>query len=203
MKIINVILKDLNPEGELDWRMLPDSALLKGNNPFFVPDFPGGVEARAALGILVERLGKGISRKYARDFYGEIYPAIIFAAEKFGNELRRAGRSDSKAYAFDKAVVLGSNSGINPEEVVAVSLERMGKNSDSTESLEVVFPQGDIREITDRVIEEISFDNTIRNGDLILLSFESLAFEAVIDTRMSTRVSSDNETNCLKGVNIK
>lgn len=203
MKIVNVIFKDQDPEGELNWRMLPDSSLLKGNNPFFVPDFPGGVEARASLGILVQRLGKGISRKYARDFYGEIFPAIIFAAEKFGKELRRAGRSDSKAYAFDKAVVLGNPSGINPEEVVAVSLERTEKSSDSRDSLEVAFDKCAIRKMADRVIEEISFDNTIRNGDLILLSFESMALEAVMDSRMSIRVFSDKETNCLKGVNIK
>ena len=47
----------------------PDSALLKKNKPFFLPDFSKNLQFEAEVVLRISRLGKGISAKYANRYY--------------------------------------------------------------------------------------------------------------------------------------
>ena len=45
--------------------MKPDSALLRENKPFFIPNFSNHIEYEAELVVRINRLGKNISEKFA------------------------------------------------------------------------------------------------------------------------------------------
>lgn len=204
MKIFNVIFKEWKPEGEINWRLLPDSSLIKGNNPFFVPDFPGGILCRPGIGVTVGRLGKGIDRKYARSFYGEPFPALVFAAEEYGDMLRRAGRPDAKAYVFDKAVAAGIPSAMETDDISVVSISRAIKGrAGEIETLKESMGRGDFRNMADIAIEEVSFDNTIRNGDMIIITTDPQTIRAIPDTRMAASAEDLAGNTSRKEINIK
>ena len=50
----------------------PDSALLKQNKPFYVPDFMGQIDYELEVVIRINRLGKGIAEKFASRYYTEV-----------------------------------------------------------------------------------------------------------------------------------
>ena len=52
--------------------MKPDSALLKDNKPFFLPDFSNEIHHEIELIIKISRLGKNIEAKFAHRYYDEI-----------------------------------------------------------------------------------------------------------------------------------
>ena len=57
----------------------PDSALLKQNKPFYVPDFMGQIDYELEVVIRINRLGKGIAEKFASRYYdGLNFGALLY-----------------------------------------------------------------------------------------------------------------------------
>lgn len=52
--------------------MKPDSALLKNNKPFFLPDFSEEIHYETELIVKIDRLGKNISEKFASRYYSSV-----------------------------------------------------------------------------------------------------------------------------------
>ena len=52
--------------------MKPDSALLKNNKPFFIPDFSNEIHYETELVIKFNRLGKNIEPRFAPRYFAEI-----------------------------------------------------------------------------------------------------------------------------------
>lgn len=190
MKIFAVTYENWNSGTAPLWRVLPDSSLLKGNNPFFVPDFMEGVTARPAIGFTVGRLGKGITAEYSCRYYGLPFPAIMFSADKLGSHLRNEGKPDTEAYVFDKAVVRGNDTKLDTLNPLALSLEREIPGDRSRDRVETADGGlGDIRPLIDRAVETVSFNNTLKEGDLILIAFSNSGIGAKINTRLRVVLS--------------
>jgi 2-keto-4-pentenoate hydratase/2-oxohepta-3-ene-1,7-dioic acid hydratase in catechol pathway len=49
--------------------MKPDSALLKKNKPFYIPNFSDEIHYETELIVKIDRLGKNISEKFASRYY--------------------------------------------------------------------------------------------------------------------------------------
>lgn len=67
-------IKELNhpiPEEPLFF-LKPDSALLQKNSPFYYPDFSTNVHYECELVVKINRLGKSIPERYAKNYYSEI-----------------------------------------------------------------------------------------------------------------------------------
>jgi len=58
----------------------PDSAILKKNKPFFLPDFSQMIQYETEVVVKISRLGKGISPEYAGRYYDEITLGIDITA---------------------------------------------------------------------------------------------------------------------------
>ncbi|HOI49883.1 MAG TPA: fumarylacetoacetate hydrolase family protein, partial [Prolixibacteraceae bacterium] len=67
--------------------MKPDSALLRNNDPFFIPDWTKEVHHEIELVLRVCRLGKNIGKQFAYRYYDEIGLGIDFTARDVQNEL--------------------------------------------------------------------------------------------------------------------
>ncbi|MBN2862343.1 MAG: fumarylacetoacetate hydrolase family protein, partial [Bacteroidales bacterium] len=85
----------------------PDSALLKKNKPFFLPDFSGKIHYETEIVIKIARLGKGISAKYAHRYYNELTLGIDITARDIQARNAAAGMPWELSKAFDGAAPVG------------------------------------------------------------------------------------------------
>lgn len=60
--------------------MKPDSAILRANKPFFIPEFSNEIHYETELIVKINRIGKHISPKFANRYYDEIGLGIDFTA---------------------------------------------------------------------------------------------------------------------------
>ncbi|MBV5342354.1 fumarylacetoacetate hydrolase family protein [bacterium] len=143
--------------------MKPDSALLKDNKPFFLPDFSSEIHHEIELVIKISRLGKNIDAKFAGRYYDEIGLGIDFTARDVQRQLIEKGLPWEKAKAFDASAVLGK---FHPKEElgnpgqILFSLKRNGEVVQSGDSQLMIFP-------FDTIIEHVSKYVTLKIGDLI------------------------------------
>lgn len=143
--------------------MKPDSALLKDNKPFFLPDFSSEIHHEIELVIKIGRLGKNIEAKFAGRYYNEIGLGIDFTARDVQRHLIEKGLPWEKSKAFDSSAVLGKF--LTKEELVNMdqilfSLKRNGVVVQSGDSKLMIFP-------FDAIIEHVSKYVTLKIGDLI------------------------------------
>ncbi len=81
----------------------PDTALLRNNDPFFVPDFAQEFHYETELVVKINRLGKNIAPQFAHRYYEEIGMGIDFTARDLQSKLKAKGLPWEKAKAFDKS----------------------------------------------------------------------------------------------------
>ena len=86
--------------------MKPDSALLKNNRPFFIPDFSDEIHYEAELVVKIDRLGKHISKKFAPRYYSSVALGIDFTARDLQRKQRDAGNPWEICKAFDNSAAI-------------------------------------------------------------------------------------------------
>jgi 2-keto-4-pentenoate hydratase/2-oxohepta-3-ene-1,7-dioic acid hydratase in catechol pathway len=87
--------------------MKPDSALLLGDKPFFLPEFSKEIHHEIELVVKINRIGKHIEKQFANRYYNEITAGIDFTARDLQNKCRKEGNPWEIAKAFDGSAVLG------------------------------------------------------------------------------------------------
>ena len=141
----------------------PDSALLRNNDPFYLPDFAKEFHHEVELVVRIGRLGKNIEESFAHRYYEELALGVDFTARDLQDELRSKGLPWEKCKAFDGSAVL---SGFTPKM-------RFADVNNINFSLKVngeVRQQGNTADMIngiDRLIAYISKYFTLKIGDLI------------------------------------
>lgn len=142
-----------------------DSALLKNNNPFFVPDFTRECSASVYVALRICRMGKSIAARFARRYYDAWSVAVDFTAEDVLRQLRKRGEPWDMAKSFDSSVAMGGFVELKPGDEngsVSARLEINGVE----QSVNVC---DDICSFAGRVIEDVSRVFTVRQGDFLLV----------------------------------
>jgi 2-keto-4-pentenoate hydratase/2-oxohepta-3-ene-1,7-dioic acid hydratase in catechol pathway len=85
----------------------PDSAVLVGKNPFFIPDFSNEIHFEAEVVIKISRLGKNIQPRFAHKYFEHYTVGLDFTARDIQNKLKNKGLPWEKAKAFDGSAVIG------------------------------------------------------------------------------------------------
>ncbi len=215
MKIIDVIsevetnwipgIDGSNPHPSLNpiWRILPDSSLLKGRNPFFIPDFPGEISVRPVIVIRISKLGKSIPQRFALRHSEDYALGFLFRAEEYGAKLREAGLPDAPAYSFDKSLIIGDFLvGTVPDSLSAImSVRDLGSDKEAPDSIEFQFE--DLKAKVARAIAGLSRDNTLKTGDLILISNTQQGIPIRINTNLSLGLDTINPGFPYLAVNVK
>ena len=62
--------------------LMPETALITRNLPFFYPDFSNEIHHEVELVLKINRLGKNIPEKFANRYYDEIGVGISFTVLK-------------------------------------------------------------------------------------------------------------------------
>ncbi len=84
----------------------PDSAILKGNKPFYIPSFANEFHYEVEVLIKIARVGKNITTNFANRYYDEIGLGIDFTARDLQNTLISKGLPWEKCKAFDGSAVI-------------------------------------------------------------------------------------------------
>ena len=62
------------------WFLKPDTALLRNNDPFYIPAFSHEVHYECELVVRIDRVGKSIAERFAHRYYKEVGLGIDFTA---------------------------------------------------------------------------------------------------------------------------
>ena len=161
--------KELNDGAELPKEPLfflkPDTALLRNNDPFYIPAFSNEVHYECELVVRVTRLAKCIDRKFASRCYEEVGLGIDFTARDLQREAIAKGLPWELCKGFDHSAALSNQ---------FVPLTELGGDVQNLEfEMEL---NGEVRQrgftkdmlfTVDEIISHISRYMTLRIGDLI------------------------------------
>jgi 2-keto-4-pentenoate hydratase/2-oxohepta-3-ene-1,7-dioic acid hydratase in catechol pathway len=144
--------------------MKPDSALLRNNDSFYIPDWTNEVHHEIELVLRVCRLGKNIEKRFAHRYYDEIGLGVDFTARDVQNDLKKKGLPWEKAKAFDQAAVISNTffpvSIFPVKDAIKFKLKINGKTVQEGNSGLMIFG-------FDEIISHISKYITLKIGDLI------------------------------------
>jgi len=141
----------------------PDSAILKKNKPFFIPDFSADVQYEAEIVLRISKLGKGIATKHAGRYFDALTVGIDFTARDLQHKFSKAGQPWELSKTFDGAAPLGN---FIPKEKFAdltnirFTLDINGIRKQSGNTSDLIFGFNDI-------ISYVSRYYTLKTGDLI------------------------------------
>jgi 2-keto-4-pentenoate hydratase/2-oxohepta-3-ene-1,7-dioic acid hydratase in catechol pathway len=139
----------------------PDSALLRNNAPFFIPDFTKEVHYEVELVIKIKKLGRHIPLEFAKDYIDTIGLGIDFTARDVQSELKSKGLPWEKAKGFDHSAVISSFIDA-PDDLSSISF-RLEKNGEIVQSGHT----GQMIHTIPQLISHISQYFTLKIGDYI------------------------------------
>jgi 2-keto-4-pentenoate hydratase/2-oxohepta-3-ene-1,7-dioic acid hydratase in catechol pathway len=85
----------------------PDSAIIKNNKPFFLPDFSEDIQYEVEVVIKISKLGKGISQAFASRYFDEVTLGIDITARDLQRNQSKLGYPWEIAKGFDGSAPLG------------------------------------------------------------------------------------------------
>jgi len=161
--------KELNDGAEIPKEPLfflkPDTALLRNNDPFYIPSFSREVHYECELVVRITRLAKCIDKKFASRCYEEVGLGIDFTARDLQREAIQKGLPWELCKGFDHSAVL-SNQFVSLAELggdvqnLEFEMELNGEVRQRGRTCEMLFT-------VDEIISHISQYMTLRIGDLI------------------------------------
>lgn len=171
--IVNTLVtaSEESPRGDSSWTVVSPSAILQGGNPYFVPDFADKFEARPALALRIGKLGKSIAKRFAYRYVDAVAPACVMLASDLLDSLRMSGLPWSKAISYDRSIAVGP--------FVKIPFERTGQIESE---LCITDTCGEYKAVTsaalhhlsvEDIIYDISRDNALKTGDLILIGINN------------------------------
>jgi len=86
----------------------PDTAVLKDNKPFYLPDFSSDIHYELEVVLKICKEGKHISEKFAANYYDEIGLGIDFTARDIQSEHKEKGLPWELAKAFDNSAAIST-----------------------------------------------------------------------------------------------
>jgi acylpyruvate hydrolase len=86
----------------------PDTAVLKDNKPFYIPDFSTDIHFELEVVLKVCKEGKHISEKFAANYYDEIGLGIDFTARDIQTQHKEKGLPWELAKAFDNSAAISN-----------------------------------------------------------------------------------------------
>lgn len=142
----------------------PDSALLKDNKPFFIPDFSEDIHYELEVVVRINRLGKNIAERFAHRYYDELTVGIDFTARDLQTELKSKGLPWELSKGFDYSAVVGE---FIPKEDLSngvgdVDFE-LHKNGNQVQ----LGNTADMIHSIDKIIDYVSRFFTLKIGDII------------------------------------
>jgi len=160
--------------------MKPDTALLRNNKPFFIPDFTEELHYETELIVKINRLGKNIAPKYAHRYYSEIGLGVDFTARDVQRRLKNEGKPWEISKAFDNSAVIGDFIPVEKfgnVQDIRFSLQLNGTTVQQGHSADMIFP-------IDELIAYVSCYFTLKIGDILFTGTPAGVGKVAVDDRL-------------------
>lgn len=142
----------------------PDSALLQKNSPFYYPDFSQKVDYECELVVKINRLGKSIPERYAKNYYNEIALGLDMTCRDIQEKEMALSLPWSLSKAFDYSAPMSKF--INLSKIgkdiqdLNFKLLKNGEVVQKTNTSDMLFS-------VDKIISYLSKYMTLKIGDMI------------------------------------
>jgi acylpyruvate hydrolase len=143
--------------------MKPDTSLVRGNKPFFYPDFSEEIHYETEIVLKLNRVGKNIAEKFAHRYFTEIGIGIDFTARDLQRKCQEKGTPWEIAKAFDNSAPVSKfvpKSKFKDLKIIAFRLDINGIGVQNGSTADMIFS-------FDRLVSHVSKYVTVRMGDLI------------------------------------
>lgn len=152
-------------DAEPVWFLKPDTALLRNNDPFYLPSFTQEVDYECELIVRINRVGRAVAERFAHRYYDQVGLGIDFTARDLQREAIARGLPWERCKAFDHAAA------VSPQFIplaelggdvqrLRFTLEVDGELRQSGDTAQMLFT-------VDRLIAAVSQYMTLRTGDLL------------------------------------
>jgi 2-keto-4-pentenoate hydratase/2-oxohepta-3-ene-1,7-dioic acid hydratase in catechol pathway len=143
--------------------MKPDTALLKNNKPFYLPDFSEELHYETELIIKINKIGKNIDAKFAHRYFSEIGLGVDFTARDLQRKLKNEGKPWEISKAFDNSAVIGNflpAEQFSDIQDIHFHLDLNSKRVQTGHSADMIFPVNEL-------IAYVSRYFTLKIGDIL------------------------------------
>lgn len=140
-----------------------DTALLKDNQPFFVPDFMGRIEYETEVVVRINKLGKSVPERFAHRYYDAVTVGVDFTAREIQAQLKAKGQPWEIAKGFDGSAVIGEWQELSNYKDVQSLRFHLDING---QTVQEGFT-GDMLYKVDEIVAFISQYFTLKTGDIL------------------------------------
>lgn len=141
----------------------PDTAVLKDNKPFYIPDFSSDIHYELEVVLKVCKEGKHIAEKFAANYFDEVGLGIDFTARDIQNIHKEKGLPWELAKAFDNSAAISHfipKSRIGDLNDLQFELKINGETRQNGNTKNILFS-------FEKIIAFVSRYITLKKGDLI------------------------------------
>jgi len=143
--------------------MKPDTAALKNNKPFFIPDFSNELHYETELIVKFNRIGKNIDTRFSHRYFAEIGLGVDFTARDLQRKLKAEGKPWEVCKSFDNSAVIGNFlqvETLGDIQKIEFHLDLNGKTVQKGNSADMIFQ-------IDELVSYVSRFFTIKIGDIL------------------------------------
>ncbi len=141
----------------------PDSAVLRNNDPFYLPEFSDDIHYEAEIYVRMHKKGKNIEEQFAHRYFNEIGIGIDLTARDIQQRCKEKGLPWEKAKGFDGSAPLSNTVPVTEFrdiQDIHFELRKNGEVVQRGHTADMLFP-------VNRVIAEASRYFMLKIGDLI------------------------------------
>lgn len=141
----------------------PDSAIIKNNKPFFIPDFDSDIDHEAEIVLNICKVGRSIAPRYAHRYFDKITVGIDFTARDLQLSLSNEIMPWSISKGFDGSAPIGKFIQVDSFKDlnnISFKLDKNGTTVQNGNSSNMIFSFSEI-------IAYVSRFFTLKTGDLI------------------------------------
>lgn len=174
------------------WYEIPDSAISRSGNPFFVPSDTDSYVAFPSAAYRICKLGKSVAPRFAPRYYDEAAIGFSVVNVTLLEALRKRGMPWTRAVAYDRSCLLGNFMPISAFRNYAAFSAESGDSR-------LKYQLDKITTGIDQIVALVSCDNTIKTGDIILGALSPCGIPMIRGSRL--RAGADDLT--IFDINVK
>lgn len=162
MKLIHIINSYNATDGVPRYYLKADTALLRNNDAFYVPEGVGRVVAEPHIVLRTSRLAKCVGERFASRCIDAVMAGVSFTQLDLLDDARRMGMPWDEAVGFDHSSALSL-------DMLSRDAMLEGASFMINDEVRVRINIADMAFSVDRVVSRLSECMTLRIGDLIYL----------------------------------
>lgn len=174
----------------------PETALLKNDEPFYLPDFSNDVHYEVELVLKICKTGKKIEENFAHNYFNEIGLGIDFTARDLQSQLKSKGLPWELSKAFDGSAPIGNFISIDKlvgsvevEKDINFSLKKNDETVQYGNSKDMIFS-------FEKIISFVSNYFTLKVGDLIFTGTPAGVGKVNIGDKLEGFIGNDLMLTC-------